>query len=228
MTTGDTMGGNQSLVENIYKNILSDIQGGALKPGSKISENSVCAELKVSRTPVREALIRLAAEGKVIKIPNRGFFVCDTANNHRREVYQVIGALDALAAGLACKRMGTEELLRMQELIAKMDIAIQFHNAGDYTQFQEEFHYVYISRCGNSVLIGMIKSMFTSPVPKTYVGKDDRLFSLCSICNQEHREILELMRAGKLKELSDVINKHWTVFRMEDEEDMEDISHDSV
>jgi DNA-binding GntR family transcriptional regulator len=222
------MGGNQSLVENIYKSILSDIQGGVLKPGSKISESSVCTELMVSRTPVREALIRLAAEGKVIKIPNRGFFVCDTANNYRHEVSQVIGALDALAAGLACKRMGTEDLLRMQELIAKMDIAIQFHNAGDYTQFQEEFHYVYISKCGNSVLINMIKSMFMSPVPKTYVGRDNRLFSLCSICNKEHREILELMKAGKTKELSDTINKHWTVFLMEDGESPENISSDSV
>jgi DNA-binding GntR family transcriptional regulator len=139
-----------------------------------------------------------------------------------------MGVLDALAAGLACKQMGTEDLLRMQELIAKMDIAIQFHNAGDYTQFQEEFHYVYINKCGNSVLIEMIKSIFTSPIPKTYVGRDERLFSLCSICNREHREILNLMKAGKIKELGDVINKHWTVFLMEDKKSIERISNDSV
>jgi DNA-binding GntR family transcriptional regulator len=205
------MNGN-SLNDKICNYLISSVKNGIFSPGSKISENSVCAALGVSRTPVREALTKLAAGGMLVKIPRRGFFVYDTTRTKANHLYRLIGVLDALAAEIAVENLDEQDYLKMEELIAKLDVAIQFRNMTDYTKFQQDFHFVYINKSENSILIDILTSIFDTPIPKTYTANDEPLFALCQKCNNEHKTILALLRAGKLEELHQQILHHWNDF----------------
>jgi DNA-binding GntR family transcriptional regulator len=201
-----------SLNDKICNYIIDSVKNGVFSPGSKISENSVCGALGVSRTPVREALTKLAASGMLVKIPRRGFFVYDTSLAKANHLYRLIGVLDALAAELAVENLDEQDYLKMEELIAKLDVAIQFKNMTDYTKFQQDFHFVYINKSGNTILIDILTSIFDTPVPKTYTANDAPLFALCQKCNNEHKIILALLKAGNIAELHEQLLKHWNDF----------------
>ena len=91
-----------NLVEQVYRNLLDAISEGALAPGTRITQEDVAEQLAVSRQPVHQALNMLKADGFVVNAPGRGVLVAPLDANWLAKVYQVRGALEVLAAQLAC------------------------------------------------------------------------------------------------------------------------------
>ena len=87
-----------SLKDHVYQYIAEQISKEELVPGEKINENEICRELSISRTPVREALIQLSSEGVLENVPRKGFIIKQMKETEARQLYEVIGVLDGLAA----------------------------------------------------------------------------------------------------------------------------------
>jgi DNA-binding GntR family transcriptional regulator len=93
---------------------------GELLPGSRLSERQLCERLGVSRTPLREALRRLAHDGLVALEPNRGAYVPTMSREAVRQSFELMGALEALAAELACERITDAEIDEIAALTFEM------------------------------------------------------------------------------------------------------------
>ncbi len=108
-----------SLRQKTYDALKDLILTGQLKPAERISESRVAERLGVSRTPMREALMKLEKEGLVVGQRNVGYSVVDIDLNTVRDLLVVREALDAKAAELACTTATEADLDRLREIIAR-------------------------------------------------------------------------------------------------------------
>ncbi len=203
------------LKTKIYDYVAENVQNGVFTPGTKISEESIASVLGVSRTPVREALTQLALEDVVERIPRRGFFVGKTEKNVSKEVFEVIGYLDKLVAELACPFLLDEDYKKMEELIAKIDVAIKYENYSEYARYQNHFHEVYANACPNKMLINTMHTLTHSHIPHTYMGEGTELYQLFAASNKQHRHILDAFINKDIDRLKQLVDEHWSKIEYE-------------
>jgi DNA-binding GntR family transcriptional regulator len=96
------------------------IMEGELKPGSRIAESRLCTHFGVSRTPLREALKVLSAEGLVRLLPNKGATVVRVTRKEVEEIVPMLGALEALAGELACANIDKDTIARIEGMHRQM------------------------------------------------------------------------------------------------------------
>lgn len=111
----------RELNQRAYDEIRRGILDGKLLPSSPISEYQLAAALKISRTPVREALKRLEEEGLVWSIPNKGTFVTKVSAQDIMEIYQVREGLEGLAARIAAEQMSESDIHLLEKEIILED-----------------------------------------------------------------------------------------------------------
>ncbi|MGF1445984.1 MAG: GntR family transcriptional regulator [Pikeienuella sp.] len=140
------------LAQELAERLRTQIVDGTLAPGTKLSEQALCDRFGVSRTPLREALNMLAAEGLVLQRPGRGAVVSPLTLTELEETFPVIGALEALAGELAAARATAAEIdqsAQLQERLADQ------HRSGDlagYAQTNAEIHALLRQAAGNATL----------------------------------------------------------------------------
>jgi len=193
------------------KQILQKIQTSKIASGDIITETQLCNEMNISRTPIREALIELVANGILEKVPRKGYRVVEMDSKQKIDVYIILGTLDALAARLAMEHITEEDIKRMKETIELIDVAIKYENYPSYVELQEKFHNIYISKCNNTLLQKMLEDIKLGVSRYTYYSPDtNKLFELCKSINDEHREIVKFFEKKDADSLEDfLINTHW-------------------
>lgn len=204
--------------KNYVKNeIFKRIRNNVYNEDTIISESKLCEELNVSRTPVREALIHLSACHLLEKVPQKGYRVKEFDLKTKLDTYYVIAILDANAALLALDSLDENDYLSMNEYIDLMDIDIKYHKFDKYNEHQESFHHVYIDKCGNDALIKIIDQVKDSiPTYLYHSSEGERLFSVLKDLNDEHRQILELIKQKKSWELRNfLVKNHWNTAHMD-------------
>ena len=126
------------LVDRVYRALIDAISDGSLAPGQRITQDEIAHQLAVSRQPVLQALRLLKKDGFVEDAPGRGLQVAQLDPDWMRKVYQVRGALDALAARLAAQRRfrvdralleGGRAAARGGDVMAMIDADLAFHAA---------------------------------------------------------------------------------------------------
>ena len=200
-----------SLKDYVYEYIAEEISNGNLKPDEKISEKSICDKLNISRTPVREALIQLSSEGLLENVPRKGFITRILNIDEAKEVYEILGTLDGLAAALACKKLKEEDLNNMQFYVDSIDIAIESSNYNMYYKQQTLFHDVYTNLCGNNNLIITINKFKRKFFNRTYAYEDgNNVKEILHEINEEHKEMLRLFKLKDEKAIEEYTkNIHW-------------------
>lgn len=108
------------------------ITTGRLAPGDRLRERELCVQLGVSRTPLREAIRSLASEGLVKLLPNRGAVVATLDADEIRSLYDVVTALEVLAAKLACQRIRDDEIAELGSLHYQL---VRHHLRGELTEY---------------------------------------------------------------------------------------------
>lgn len=201
----------KTLKDHVYEHIALLIRDGKLLPDQHINENVICKELNISRTPVREALIQLAAEDVLENRARKGFVIKALSEKEVLELYSVIGVLDGFAAKLACDNLSDKDLKDMEFYVDSMDLAIKAGNYQMYDKQQNFFHQLYIDRCKNSILIDTIEKSKNKLLKTTYYdGHDEEIEEIFLSTNEEHRHILELFKAKKKDELYKYLSEtHW-------------------
>lgn len=121
-------GGRRTLHEELVARLGQMIQDGEFAAGERISETALCTRFQVSRTPLREALKVLAAEGSVVWPANRGPRVAHVERDEVVAAFELLGALERLIGEVVCTRMSEEELRYMEAAHLHL---MQLHQAGD-------------------------------------------------------------------------------------------------
>src|SRR5258708_38457188 len=109
-----------SLHDEILSQLRNYIVEGNIADGARISERQLCEMLKISRTPLREALKVLAAEGLVELLPGRGARVRRLSEHDLNELFDVMGGLEGLAGRLACEHITDTEIAEIERLHYEM------------------------------------------------------------------------------------------------------------
>ncbi len=138
--------------EFVYRKLKERIISGALAPDTRLIELSIAAEFGVSRTPVREALKRLAAENLVLSDRARGMVVHAPDVDEIEDVFVMREALDGLAARLAAHRVTPSELARLKLIVDSMRDAIANDRREQIVVANQRFHDVIYSAAGNRML----------------------------------------------------------------------------
>jgi DNA-binding GntR family transcriptional regulator len=138
--------------EVVYRRLREQIISGELAPGSRLIELSIAADFGVSRTPVREALKRLAADNLVLADPSRGIVVHAPDAGEIEDVFVVREALDGLASRLAAHRITPSELARLGLIVDSMRQAIASDRREQVIIANQRFHDVIYTAAGNAML----------------------------------------------------------------------------
>lgn len=125
---------------------------GEVPAGQKVPEAALCERFGVSRTPLREALKVLAAEGHVDLLPNRGARVRALSLEETKGLFSVAGALEALAGEQACQHITDEELKALSALHGEMRRAYEARDVETYYAFNRQIHEAIVVAARNSVL----------------------------------------------------------------------------
>ncbi|MRG84837.1 GntR family transcriptional regulator [Salinibacillus xinjiangensis] len=128
------------LPQRAYHIIRLAIRDLILPPGSMILEREMSEALEMSRTPVREALVRLETEGVLRLVPRRGFVVEPIEKQDLVEIYDIAGSLEGLAVDLATSNVGQEEIKILDEIVAEQEQALEQKDLHKWAQLDDRFH----------------------------------------------------------------------------------------
>ncbi len=182
-----------------YDEIKRRILDNEYPAGYQSLEQEVAEQLGFSRTPVREALIRLKNEGLVELIPRRGMRVVPLSPDDMREIYELLTALESTAAeSLARRKPDEAELAPLAEAISGMDDALESDDLEAWAAWDEQYHNALLQLCGNSRLAGMASTVRDQ-------GRRARMVTLRLRpkpwqSNVEHRAVLDAIRRGDAEE----------------------------
>ncbi|MFG1359369.1 GntR family transcriptional regulator [Xanthobacter pseudotagetidis] len=132
---------------------------GALPPGGRIVERALCQSLDVSRTPLREALKLLEAEGLVEISQHKGARIMSFTPQEAARLFEVIAGLESLAAELAAQRMDADELARLDEMHARMCAHYERQEKDPYFELNTLIHDAVVRASDNPILIATHASL---------------------------------------------------------------------
>lgn len=144
------------LPQRAYHIIRFAIRNLKLYPGQEVLEREMAAALEMSRTPLKEALVRLETEGMIKIIPRKGFIVESIEKDTLKEIYEIAESLDGLAVELATSKITEEELNHLKNLIKKQKESLQINDLKRWAALDDQFHTDIVEYSDNSRLNGVI------------------------------------------------------------------------
>lgn len=196
------------LREKIASMIRASIIDGRIGAGEKLREPVLSKQLGVSRTPLREALLQLDSEGFVEMTPRRGAVVRPLSKQDAAETYEVKGALEALAARLACERMDKDTLRRLKDIndsIASLRRARTVDQAR-ILQLNTEFHQTLTDASGNEKLSQYVRVLRAQALRYNYIYLS--VMSRLQESVAEHEQILDALRGNRADEVERLVREH--------------------
>ena len=149
----------RTLADGAYHAVRAQILNGRIAPGAFIREDELSEAMEVSRTPIREALGRLASEGFLERLPHRGFRVPEESVEDLLELYPVIASLDLLAGRLALPRLTSEDVARLREINDQLKEAEGRADVQALIELNNRFHHLFSERSGNHRLCGLLDDL---------------------------------------------------------------------
>jgi DNA-binding GntR family transcriptional regulator len=150
-----------TLAEAIRLSIIKDLSSGAMRPGQPIDEKALCVRFDVSRTPIREAILQLAAQGFVVVGPRSGATVPKLSLRMLRELLELLGELEGVAASFAAKRMRPSEKLELGRCLEECRTVADLGDPIAYQLANDRFHELVYKTCRNGSLVDHIRAVRT-------------------------------------------------------------------
>ncbi len=147
-----------SLPQNLFNLLRDDILQGKIAPGEKLTEQRICKEYDVSRTPVREAFQKLELDGLIQIIPNRGAFVIGLSRQDIEDMYELRKAYESIAVRWAIERITGKEFEELEEAYDIMEFYTQKGEAEKMLQINMHFHDLIYSATKNRMLQHVLTS----------------------------------------------------------------------
>ncbi|WP_369723937.1 GntR family transcriptional regulator [Bradyrhizobium sp. LLZ17] len=194
------------LHEEVVGRIRAILLEGEITPGARIPERELCERLQISRTPLREALKVLAAEGLVQLLPHRGSRAAKLTDKDVRDLFEVCQGLEALAGELACERISEAGI---DEIAAAHAAMVQHYREGDLIQYyrgNRAIHEAIVTAAGNPALIGLYASVTARIRRARYVTPMTP--QRWALAVQEHEAILNALQRRDGVGLSHILRTH--------------------
>lgn len=180
--------------ERVYTAINELIRNRHFSPGQPLREAAIAAELQVSRTPVREALRRLATEGIVEITPNRGATLVYFSDEDMAEIWSLRALLEPYGARKAAERPQTESLERLEGLYRLMEEKVLEGDLDELTNLNNEFHAEIIRASGSRMLRDALAPFRQKTLARRTFGH--YMPSELRRSQQHHRDLIDAIRAG--------------------------------
>lgn len=206
MVAKDTRIARSSLHGELVPLVRDMIIGGELQPGDKIPEQALCERFGVSRTPLREALKVLAAEGLITLSLNRGSAVARITAKEVDELFPIMGALEALAGETACARMTRKELARLQQLHDEMVEAYERGDWGPYIRLNRVIHEALVEIADNEALTSLYNNLMVRIHSVRYVAKKSA--ERWKEAVEDHERLMEALRARNGPLVAEILREH--------------------
>jgi DNA-binding GntR family transcriptional regulator len=192
------------LGDQVYLQLLQRIESGGLPTGSKLRDSAIAAELGVSRTPVREALVRLAREGVLSAESGRGFRLMPMSAAELRDTGSILAALEPLALDHS-PEASAEQLGRLGEVVRHLE-----QTRGDIpacVELDEQFHRVVLEGCSNRRLLGLLETLRRSL--RRYLYHYLQRGGWVSLSTLQHTRIAEALRKGDRAGARQLLERKW-------------------
>lgn len=190
-----------SLVDEAYAALKRAIRDTVFAPGYQGSEQEIAVRLGMSRTPVHEAIIRLQEDGLVRVLSKRGVLICPLAPQDMREIYEVVIAVESMAAELLAASPESARAAAVGELeaaAAAMDEALARDDLPGWAEADDLFHRLLVERCGN----GRLRRIAQTVTDQAHRARmlTLKLRARPTGSAQAHRLIISAVRAGDAAE----------------------------
>ena len=194
------------LNQKVYRALKKGIIRGDIQPNSKLILTEIAKSLSVSNTPIREAVNKLASEGLVTIIPNKGIIVKKINIDDFQEILQIRAFLDGLIAKLASQKMTVKDIDNLDKIIDEMEQCVEEDDRLAYNDLDIKFHDLLLNIAGNNTL----KEIYNNLIEQGYRFRlrtlkiSDRM----SKSLREHKEIALKLKEKNPDEANRVSQEH--------------------
>ena len=183
----------ETIADKVYFLIRQDIVSGVFRPGERIHEKQLAAQLGISRTPIREALLKLEAEGVVACNSRRSYNVRVLSVDDVREIYETLGILEGAAAAAVVNLLDDDDLSQLRQFNRQMATAAANGDWQAFGSWNRRFHEVFLLKLDNRTLrdtCNLVRGpLYTFPIPR------QTLSAWLRKSVAEHRAIIRLAEA---------------------------------
>ncbi|MBV8814284.1 MAG: GntR family transcriptional regulator [Verrucomicrobia bacterium] len=197
----------QTLHHGVLSTLRDLIVHGELLPGARLTEAVLCGRLKVSRTPLREALKVLSHEGLVEILPNRGARVVRLLLEDVRHLFEVIGALESLAGRLACERITDAEICEIRAIHYQMQASFIRRDLPEYFRLNQSIHRRIVAAAGNPVLTATHENLNARLLRARYLASQTDQERWAAAMH-EHELIIDALGGRAAEEIGRLLQEH--------------------
>jgi DNA-binding GntR family transcriptional regulator len=201
----------KTLSESVYSSLRTGIINNELKAGQRIYEKEIAKLYGVSTTPVREAFLKLNAEGYISIDSHRKVSVRTISYKELEDIFAVMGDLDALAVSQAVEHINPDCILEIEELIAEMEEICESSFVERFLELNTAIHYKIWSAISNKVMertLHYVHGQLLRYNYATYVVFQDPEIMKRSL--DEHKKILNALKNKNKREIKNFIKTHWS------------------
>jgi DNA-binding GntR family transcriptional regulator len=196
----------RALYEDVAERLRAQIFARQLEPGAWIDEMKLAAEYGISRTPLREALKVLAAEGLVAMRPRRGAYVAEMSRDDVTQVYHLLALLESDAAAEVARRASDEQIAHLQRLHERLEKQVRQRDA--FFATNEQFHIALLDAAGNRWRTQIVADL--RKVMK--LNRHHSLFKQGRLAESlaEHRALMAAIEAREAAKAARLMREHFT------------------
>ena len=192
--------------EEVAEKLREEIVTGRLRPNEHLVETTIAKRMKVSRTPVREALKRLEIQGYLSRLKGGRLTVTDHTPSQIRNLYEVREALETMAMKLACQRATNEQIEIAEDLHNRMFGVIREKDVERFINLNSAFHNTLFSACGNEQLLSLLHTyrdqFFDRRLVRVFNSNDWRSMQ------KQHSRLLDAVRQHNLRLAERAVHEH--------------------
>ncbi len=206
-------GQNGSQSETAYQILKEKIVTLEFPPASVLNESQLMAALDLGRTPIREALQRLALENLVVILPRRGTLVADLNMSDLQKVFELRLELETLAVRWAAERATAEQIAALENLFIEADDLLKSGDHHQLISLDREAHRLLAKAANNEFLADVLEQLYTHVLRLWYV----LLHKVSHLAEaiEDHRDIIIALKAGNAEQAARIMENHIAQFQQD-------------
>jgi len=198
--------GSASMVDDVYASLLLAIVEARLGAGTPLSQNKLAARMGVSRTPVREALLRLERDGLVQRLPETGFVVATITRDEVQEACDLLSLLDAFVYTRAATALSRPELEGLLELACSLVTHAEAGDSDSWRAADRRYHDVVMSAARNRFVAETLQQ--TRRRVQRFWLQEPHFDGRLRICSQDHVALAQAMLDADVDVLTATVHSH--------------------
>lgn len=200
-----------TISEAIYQHLKKEIIEGRLQPNQRLQPKEIAKLFNVSSTPVRDAFLRLVSEGYLVLNARKGILVHEKTMAEVKQLYEIVRALDKIALRSVLRAIKKETIDGLKEMTGKLSEYYEANDTRSYLRQNLKIHETIWKECENKflydTLVQVMEKIAIYRMHQNFAPFSSR--SAIEKSHKDHLSIMELIEAGDIDRLEQVIDLHW-------------------